>query len=269
MNIVKKLLGKKASSSSFEPDVYVISYPKSGRTWLRALIGKYLSLKYNLPEDRILSSKMVANERHLPKVSFIHDGSAMVDKTRFNDLSSDKQAYADKKVVLMGRDIKDTLVSAYFQATKRIHVFDGSISEFIATEEFGVEKILGFYNIWLRNRHTPESLLFIRYEDLHQDPRGTLGNVLEFIGEASPAENLLDNSIEYCAFNNLKKLESQNKFKKGILKPANTDDPESFKVRKGKIGGYTEYLSAEDVAFIDKAIADHNFDFSKFRAPND
>lgn len=267
MNILKKLLKKKGSSSSFEPDVYVISYPKSGRTWLRALIGKYLSSKYNLPEDRILSTKMVANKPYLPKVSFIHDGSAMVDKTRFSDLSCDKQVYAGRKVVLMGRDIKDTLVSAYFQATKRIHVFDGTISEFIATEEFGVEKILGFYNIWLQNQHTPESLLFIRYEDLHQDPRGTLGKVLEFIGETSPDGDLIDNSIEYCSFNNLKKLEAQNKFRKGILKPANTDDPESFKVRKGKIGGYTEYLSAEDVTFIDKAITEHNFDFSKFRNP--
>ena len=85
------------------------------------------------------------------------------------------------------------------------------------------------------------------------------------MGEVSPAENLLDQSIEYCSFNNLKKLEAQNKFKKGMLKPANTADPESFKVRKGKIGGYTEYLSEADVAFIDKAIADYSFDFSKFR----
>ena len=267
MNILKKLLGKKGSSSSLEPDVYVISYPKSGRTWLRALIGKYLSLKHDLPEDSILSTKIITSESSLPKVSFTHDGAGMSDKTKLKHLSHDKQVYANKKVILMGRDIKDTLVSAYFQATKRINVFDGTISEFIATEEFGAERILGFYDIWSQNQHTPKSFLFIRYEDMHQDPRGILGKVLEFIGEVNPVENLLDQSIEYCSFNNLKKLETQNKFKKGILKPANTNDPESFKVRKGKIGGYTEYLSEEDVAFIDKAIADYNFDFSKFRNP--
>jgi len=264
-NIIKRFFGKTGTSRSFEPDVYVISYPKSGRTWLRALIGKYLSLKYDLPEDQILSTKMIACEDSLPKMSFTHDGSGMVDKTGFKDLPRDKQAYANRKVILMGRDIKDTLVSAYFQATKRIHVFDGTISDFIATERFGAEKILEFYDIWLRNQHLPESFLFIRYEDLHQDPKGTLGKVLEFMGEVSPAENLLDQSIEYCSFNNLKKLEARNKFKKGMLKPANTADPESFKVRKGKIGGYTEYLSEADVALIDKAIADYSFDFSKFR----
>ena len=264
-NIVKRLLEKTGISRTLKHDVYIISYPKSGRTWLRALIGKYLSLKYDLPEDSILSTKMITSESSLPKVSFTHDGAGMSDKAKLEKLSGDKQAYANKKVILMGRDIKDTLVSAYFQATKRVNTFDGTISEFIASEEFGAERILGFYDIWSQNQHTPESFLFIRYEDMHQDPRGILGKVLEFIGEVNPAENLLDQSIEYCSFNNLKKLETQNKFKKGILKPANTEDPESFKVRKGKIGGYTEYLSAEDVAFIDKAIAEHNFDFSKFR----
>lgn len=134
-------------------------------------------------------------------------------------------------------------------------------------EVYGYDRLLDNYETAAGisgYRRTPKSFLFIRYEDLHQDPRDILGKVLEFIGEASRAENLLDNSIEYCSFNNLKKLESQNKLKSGILKPANTDDPESFKVRKGKIGGYTEYLSAADVVFIDKAIADHHFDFSKF-----
>ena len=245
--------------------MYIISYPKSGRTWLRALIGKYLSLKYDLPEYSILSTKTITSESSLPKVSFTHDGAGMSDKAKLEKLSGDKQAYANKKVILMGRDIRDTLVSAYFQATKRVNTFDGTISKFIRTEEFGTERILSFYDIWVRNQHVPKSFLFIRYEDLHQDPRGTLRKVLEFIGEANPAENLLDQSIEYCSFSNLKILEARNKFRKGKLKPADAADPESFKVRKGKTGGYTEYLSEQDVEFIDKARADYNFDFSKFR----
>ena len=264
-NIVKRLLEKTGISRTLKHDVYIISYPKSGRTWLRALIGKYLSLKYDLPEDSILSTKRITSESSLQKVTFTHDGSGMSDKAKLEKLSDDKQAYAHKKVILMGRDIRDTLVSAYFQATKRVNTFDDTISEFIRTVEFGTERILSFYDIWVRNQQVPESFLFIRYEDMHQSPRDTLLKVLEFIGEASPAENLLDQSIEYCSFSNLKRLEARNKFGKGKLKPANTADPESFKVRKGKTGGYMEYLSEQDVEFIDKAIADYNFDFSSFR----
>jgi hypothetical protein len=100
---------------------------------------------------------------------------------------------------------------------------------------------------------------------MHHSPSDILRKALEFIGETSSAENLLDESIEYCSFSNLKRLEARNKFGKGKLKPANATDPESYKVRKGKTGAYMEYLSEQDVEFIDKAIADYNFDFSSFR----
>ena len=59
-------------------------------------------------------------------------------------------------------------------------------------------------------------------------------------------------------------MEEQNKFKINSLKPTNDADPESFKVRKGRIGGYMEYLSKDDVMFIDKKISDYSFDFSNF-----
>ena len=37
-------------------DVYLISYPKCGRTWLRVMIGKAVMLHFNLPdtEDNLL-----------------------------------------------------------------------------------------------------------------------------------------------------------------------------------------------------------------------
>jgi hypothetical protein len=88
--------------------------------------------------------------------------------------------------------------------------------------------------------------------------------VLNFIGEATVDENLIEQSIEYCSFENLKKLEARNQFRNRVLKPTNKSDPESFKVRKGKVGGYTQYLSEEDVAFIDKTIEAYRLDFTKF-----
>ena len=35
-------------------DVYVVSYPKSGRTWLRVMLGKAISDRYGLPQDQLL-----------------------------------------------------------------------------------------------------------------------------------------------------------------------------------------------------------------------
>jgi len=53
--------------------------------------------------------------------------------------------------------------------------------------------------------------------DSSQLLRGTLRKVLGFIGDGEVEENLLDESIEYCSFNNLKKLEAENRFRRGNL----------------------------------------------------
>ena len=77
-------------------------------------------------------------------------------------------------------------------------------------------------------------------------------------------ENLLRQSVEYCPFDHLRKLETQDRFKKGSFRARNPEDLESYKTRRGKIGGYTDYLSKEDQIFIDEAIKEQNFDFGKF-----
>ncbi len=266
MKFIKEIIHKLRSTLNYsvEPDIYVISFPKSGRTWLRVLIGKYLSLKYNLPENKILSTMFMSSSSGLPTVRFSHGEYGMKKLRKNHRLSDNKQKYADKKVILLGREIKDTLISGYFHATKRARIFEGSISEYIASETFGASKIIEFYVNWTRSRHIPDSFLFIRYEDLQQDTENTLRKTLSFIGEISIEENLLRDAIEYCSFPNLKKLEAENKFQSDKLKPADMTDPESFKVRKGKIGGYKEYLSDEDIVFIDQTIMAQGHNFSKF-----
>ena len=41
-------------------------------------------------------------------------------------------------------------------------------------------------------------------------------------------------------------MEAAGAFDSKILRPGDVRDPESFKVRRGKVGGYREYLSVED-----------------------
>lgn len=249
---------------SVETEVYLISYPKSGRTWLRALIGKYLSEKYKLPEKYLLQTENITSQVGLSSTSFTHDGSSMMNQIKYQDLPQDKSEYSDRKVILMGRDIKDTLVSCYFQAYKRIKIFEGTISDFVRSEEFGVSKIVQFYKIWLQNKDVPKSLLFLKYEYLHEQPVEILKSVLEFLDEPNVNQEYVESAIEYCRFENLKKAEKENKFGTSDLRPGDANDPESFKVRKGKVGGYLEYLSPEDIEFVDGVIENQKFSFSRF-----
>ena len=128
-------------------------------------------------------------------------------------------------------------------------------------------KIISFYKLWLENRHVPESILVISYEDLHMDVGETAGKVLKFIGEVNVDADCLHRSIEFCSFANLKKLESQNRFDSPRLSTRNPEDPESYKVRKGQIGGHRQYMSPEDIKLIDQTIEEQGFDLKNFLHP--
>jgi hypothetical protein len=69
----------------------------------------------------------------------------------------------------------------------------------------------------------------------------------------------------------MKKLEAAGQFKARaeILSPGNVDDPESYKTRRGVVVGFRDYLSADDMRYIDQAIArlDKRYGYDK-RAPN-
>lgn len=243
---------------------YVVSYPKSGRTWLRALIGKYLVESYGLPEISVLDTELLTRKAGLWRTTMSHDGSEMVSPNRYTDLDPNKSKFAGSRVLLLGRDIRDTLVSAFFQASRRVGVFEGTMSEFIRSERFGVLKILTFYDHWLASRQVPEAFLFLRYESLHDDPEAALTRTLTFLGEHRVNHRAVASAVQFCVFENLQRAETENRFRSEILRPANDDDPESYKVRRGIVGGYTDYLSEADVTYIDGQIARTKFDFRRF-----
>jgi hypothetical protein len=55
----------------------------------------------------------------------------------------------------------------------------------------------------------------------------------------------------------MKKLEAARQFNAGagILSPGNVDDPESYKTRRGVVGGFKDYLNAGDILYVERAIA--------------
>ena len=64
-------------------------------------------------------------------------------------------------------------------------------------------------------------------------------------------------AVDFAAYDNMKKME-QDKFFKGSgarVKPGDKDNPQSFKVRKAKVGGYRDYFSDEQCAQLDQMVA--------------
>jgi hypothetical protein len=84
---------------------------------------------------------------------------------------------------------------------------------------------------------------------LRASPTEHFRDLLAELGELSPDANIFREALEFSRFENMQKLEAAGAFDSNILHPGDVRDPESFKVRRGKVGGYREYLSAGDQQF--------------------
>lgn len=244
----------------FPVQVYIISYPKSGRTWLRVLLGKTLCEHFDISEKYLLNPyklTIIAQIYRLAKVTrteFTHDGSDLIPPRNFNELQLNKSRYSKNKIVFLIRDPKDVCVSSYFHLTKRSKIFKGSLSEFIRDEKYGIKKILKFHKIWFENQTLPRDFLMIRYEDMSNNPALCIRSVLNFLECKDVPEQVVEKAVSFSRFENMKQLEQKEKFKSEILKPGNPSDEGSYKVRQGKVGSYVDYMSEEDIEFIEQAI---------------
>jgi hypothetical protein len=219
------------------------------------MIGKALVDDLRLSADPIEISQLHKHTRKVPRIRAIHDDNAW--QRRPHEITWDKTQFAGKRVIFLVRDPRDTLISFYFQATKRRDFFTGSPSEFLHHQIGALDTIIAYYNSWAANRHVPREFCLVRYEDLHRDPVGELERVLHTIGHV-PARSCLEHATRYARFDNMRALERSGKLgasDRDRLKPADINDPESFKARKGKVGGFREYLSEADIGYLNDRIA--------------
>lgn len=253
-------LNRRLSAYFDDSELYLVSYPCSGRTWLRVLIGKSLCDQFDLDQQKLmLDTPNLTEAAGILKTIYTHDCSLVEDYYYYSskEVFLDKVRFSKKKIILLVREPKDVIVSYYSHIAKRDGKYDGSISAFIRDDKFGIEKLLRFYNIWFENRHLLKDLLVIGYEEIRKDPSKNLKKILEFMGAEDIQPEIIENAVAFASFDNMKQLEKESFFENyacaGILKPRSSN-PESSKVRQGKVGGYSDHLNNEDIEFINKTI---------------
>ena len=97
----------------------------------------------------------------------------------------------------------------------------------------------------------------VRYEDMRENPGAVLGRILDFTGTPATMGQIAD-AVEFAAYDNHKKKEQATRFSplRGgwRLVPGNRDNPDSFKVRRAKVGGYRDYFTDQELARIDAMV---------------
>jgi hypothetical protein len=167
-----------------------------------------------------------------------------------------------KPVILIVRDPRDIAVSEFFQSTRRAsdHKRElygvgeaGSMFDFVMQSPLGLPAICDYLNRWHRQLDGWPRALRLRYEELRGEPQRTLQQLDQFLGAGFSAEEIAE-AIEFTSFEALKQKERENFYNNERLKARDPDDPDSFKVRRGKVGGYRDYFAADQLAAIDRFV---------------
>jgi hypothetical protein len=274
--IERRHRGREQLGKLRQADCVVVSHGKSGRTWLRVMMSRVYQVRHGLPSNSLLSfDNLHRKNREIPRVFFTHDNYVR-DYTGSGDVISD---YGDSKVVFLARHPVDVSVSQFFQWKFRMkpgkkdllsypeHGEDVELFDFLMRPDWGLARVIDFMNLWARDMPRLNDFLLIRYEDLRTGAAGVLAELMDFIGTPATDEQIRD-AVEFGSIENMRKMEQQGSFwmSGGRMKPKDKDNPESYKVRRAKVGGYRDYLTdeqAEQIAAIVRETLDPVFGYER------
>lgn len=247
-------------------DWVLMSWGKSGRTWLRVMLSRIYQLKGGLSDDALLDfDNLKKRDSALPAVFFTHNNYLKDYTGNFES----KQHFEGKKIVLLVRDPLDVAVSQFFQWRYRMrpnkkfindyppHGAGIDVWDFVRDEKAGVPRIVDYFNGWARAIPELQDVLIVRYEDMREAPGKVLAEILDFTGTPATEADVRA-AVEFARYDNMKKMEQSAFFRRSgaRVKPGDRDNPQSFKVRKGKVGGYRDYFTDEQCAYLENLAKD-------------
>ncbi len=260
----------KAHRASF----LIIGHPKSGNTWLKAMISRLYQIRYDLPESKLINTDEFARKiPDIPRLAATNGYYSYEGEVgKLLAAGAPDNPLRHKPVLFLARNPIDIAVSWYHQFTKRQsrakqelinHWIEHPIDrrtiemwEFVRHSDIGLPALIEYQNTWVRNiADLPHGMLTC-YEDLRAEPVPTLHKITQHMG-ADFSEEEVRQAVEWGSFDNLQKLETRGTFSQGGMKLVNADDPSTYKVRRGKVGGYRDDFDEHQVAELEALVRDN------------
>jgi hypothetical protein len=261
----------------FPDDIFLVSYPKSGNTWTRFLLGNLMN-----PDDSITFANV---ERKVPDI--YAESRTTLKKTPRPRLIKSHECFDPRyhRVIYIVRDPRDVALSAYHYDRKGRNIPDGFpldtyiTTKFMKTDEyFGTwgehagswlanpgnlfqisrlkSSFLGTIGSWGENvmswlgaRGHDREFLLVRYEDLLQDTLREMVRISGFLGLQTSAEQI-SRAVELSSAENMRTLEVAQSDEWVTTKQSRKDIP--F-VRSAKSGLWQQALPPASVTEIEAA----------------
>jgi hypothetical protein len=242
-------LGRQAMThgvTSYDDDVWLVSYPKSGNTWTRFLIANLIARGETVDWTNI--------ERRVPDIYLNRD--PVLRKLPRPRYFKSHEAYRPtyRRVVLIVRDPRDVAVSyQHFLKKSNWLAVDATANDFLELYLSGRIGEFGSWgeNVgsWLGARRGTDDFLLVRYEDLLADAEAQLARIAKML--ALPADNeLLRQSVENSLADRMRELEQAQRHQHKYLKTSRAEIP--F-VRAARSGQWKTELPVDAVRQIEAA----------------
>ncbi|OIO41874.1 hypothetical protein AUJ63_04970 [Candidatus Pacearchaeota archaeon CG1_02_35_32] len=227
------------------------SYPKCGRTWVTMILGRIIQTMYGFGESDILSLEKMSSEiRELPEIRVVHEDNPHLKDNK--KLSRDKIKYSKDSVIFLVRDPRDVIVSFYFHEHNRKKRYPGTISDFLFRKKGGFDSMIDYFNIWIKNKEVVSSFLLVKYEDVMKDTFQEVKKILKFIGLSGASSSEIEDAINFSSFSNMQRMEKEDRFGLNRLSPGDVKDLDTYKTRRGIIGGYKDYLAKKEISILNE-----------------
>jgi len=249
---VKHILGRDVPGSEFSyvrvfpDDTFIVSYPKSGNTWVRFLIANLLN-----PDQPVTMTDMEQIVPHCEAQS--RRFFRLMPRPRIIKChrSFDPRF---KRVIYVLRDPRDVVVSQYYFQKKGKRLDDSyPIQHFVARFMAGETSPYGTWSenvtSWLALRQNDPAFLLLHYERMLADPVRELARIAKFLGLNASQETLV-RAVQRSSADEMRKLESLQSDQWAQTKGTRKDIP--F-IRSARSGGWKSALPKECVAEMEAA----------------
>ena len=256
-------------------DIFLVSFPKSGNTWTRFLLGNLMN-----PDNPV---GFAAIESVVPDIAAFPRADFRKLKRPRLIKSHDCFDPRYRRVVYIIRDPRDVAVSLFYYAKKVKNIDDSfSLDAFVTRMLVPGRSYNGTWGehagSWLVNatniaefsihgngarahaagsaptdppgaRGHGREFLLVRYEDLLADAHAGLRGIAEFLG-LDPTPERIQTAVERSSADSMRKLESAQNLQWKTTRETRKDIP--F-VRQAKSGQWRTALSANSIAEIESA----------------
>lgn len=219
-------------------DIFLVSYPKSGNTWVRFLLANLIKQDDTLIDFHNVHDYCPEWERHLEIIKGLSYPRIIKSHQQYNKIF--------KKVIYLVRDGRDVYISYYHYLISEGHLSqEVSFKEFLSTYSFPYGCWSDHIKSWLKSPlfKAEKNFHIVYYEDLLSDPLGELSKIADYIGLTTNYQDL-KLAVENSSFDQMRSIEQ-----KLGRKYSNKNEP-SF-VRKGMSGEWKQYFGNEEYKILE------------------